>query len=159
VNVRLATLDDLPAIRAHLEALAAEPDRHVPLEPDEVDAVAADLRPLIGKGAVVVACDPDVIGFVSMRRGTRKWLAHAAYLGISIRKAYRGRGVGRALMTAAVDWARDHGVARIELHVMARNTTAIALYEKLGFQREGVNRGALCIDGVLHDDLVMARVT
>jgi RimJ/RimL family protein N-acetyltransferase len=159
VIVRAASRADVPALRAHLDALAAEPDRNIPLEPDEVDAVVADLGPLLDRGAVLVACDPDVIGFVSLRCGTRKWLAHAAYLGISIGRANRGRGVGRALLTAAVAWAHERGVTRIELHVMARNAIAVALYEKLGFQREGVNRGALCIDGVLHDDLVMARVT
>jgi RimJ/RimL family protein N-acetyltransferase len=156
--VRPATPDDLPALHAHLAALADEPDRHLPMDPDEIDGMTADLRPVIIAGGAIVACDPDVIGMLTMRRLDRKRLAHAAYLGISIRKPWRGRGVGRALMTAAIEWARAHAVRRIELKVMARHTGAIALYEKMGFVHEGRNVGAICIDGVLHDDLVMARL-
>jgi RimJ/RimL family protein N-acetyltransferase len=158
VIVRAATIDDLPALHAHLAALADETERHVPVEPDEVAPLLDDLRPVIERGAALVACAPEVVGLLTMRRTARKRLAHAAYLGISIDKAHRGRGVGHALMTAAVAWAREHGVSRIELHVMARNANAIALYEKLGFVVEGRNVGAICIDGVMHDDLVMARL-
>ena len=156
--VRPATLGDLAAIHAHLASLAGEPDRHLPMELDEVPGMTDELRPVIERGAAIVACEPDVVGLLTMRRLTRKRLAHAAYLGISIRKSWRGRGVGRALMTAAIAWARERDVRRIELHVMARNTGAIALYEKMGFAHEGRNVGAICIDGVLHDDLVMARL-
>lgn len=45
----------------------------------------------------------------------------------------RGRGVGRALVSAACDRARERGAGRIELDTNERNTSAIALYESLGF--------------------------
>lgn len=45
---------------------------------------------------------------------------------------------------------------RIELDVFASNKPAIALYEKLGFTREGIKRGARKIDGVSDDVVLMA---
>ncbi|HXM56028.1 MAG TPA: nitroreductase/quinone reductase family protein [Candidatus Dormibacteraeota bacterium] len=50
---------------------------------------------------------------------------------------HRGRGVGEALMAAAIDWARRRGAPRLGLHVGSRTPHAIALYERLGFRRTG----------------------
>jgi RimJ/RimL family protein N-acetyltransferase len=54
---------------------------------------------------------------------------------------WRGQGVGRALLDAAVDWAREAGVRKLELHVFPWNERAIALYERFGFEREGYRKG------------------
>jgi ribosomal protein S18 acetylase RimI-like enzyme len=50
-----------------------------------------------------------------------------------VEDASRGAGVGRALVEAALEAARDRGAARIELDTNETNTGAIALYERLGF--------------------------
>ena len=49
----------------------------------------------------------------------------------------RRRGVGRALMVAAIEMARQAGAARMFLEVDVANSSAVALYERLGFQRAG----------------------
>jgi putative acetyltransferase len=51
-------------------------------------------------------------------------------------------------------WAK--GLTRIELTVRADNHNARVLYERLGFQHEGLKRRAFRIDGVYHDSLAMA---
>jgi ribosomal protein S18 acetylase RimI-like enzyme len=48
----------------------------------------------------------------------------------------RGTGLGRALVNAAFDRARERGCRRIELDVNESNTAAIAFYEQLGFSTE-----------------------
>ena len=50
---------------------------------------------------------------------------------------WRGRGVGSALMSAAVDWAHEHRLHKLSLSVFAHNDAAIALYRKFGFVEEG----------------------
>jgi len=52
----------------------------------------------------------------------------------------RGRGIGRALLEHAVEWARRSGVRKLELHVFPHNEPAIRLYERFGFVREGFRR-------------------
>lgn len=50
--------------------------------------------------------------------------------------AARGAGLGRALVQAAFERARERGCRRIELDVNEENTAAIAFYERLGFTTE-----------------------
>ena len=50
---------------------------------------------------------------------------------------YRGRGVGRLLVEAVVDWAAGRGVRLLSLMVTAPNETAQRFYERLGFEKTG----------------------
>ena len=85
---------------------------------------------------------------------------HVCSLGISIADAYQGRGVGRALMKACLDFA-DHwaNYSRVALTVHADNARAIKLYESLGFQHEGRLRDYSFREGGYVDALFMARLT
>ena len=58
-------------------------------------------------------------------------------LGMLVARDWRGRGVGSALVAAAVDWARDRGLHKLSLSVFTHNEAAIALYRKFGFVEEG----------------------
>jgi RimJ/RimL family protein N-acetyltransferase len=71
---------------------------------------------------------------------------------------YREKGLGTRLIRAAIGQARDRGFHRVELHVHADNPRAIALYEKVGFVREGVARDAVRIDGRFVDSIGMAVI-
>ncbi len=55
--------------------------------------------------------------------------------------SHRRRGIGTALLDAAVQWGREAGVRKLELHVFPWNAAAIALYERYGFVKEGYRRG------------------
>lgn len=70
--------------------------------------------------------------------------------------AYRGNRLGQGLMEAALNAATDAGLIRIELFVHADNARAIALYERVGFRREGVERRGTLIDGRFIDSIRMA---
>ena len=64
----------------------------------------------------------------------------AAEIGMAVAEAWRGRGVGTALMQECVDWARERGIHKLALQVWPHNDAAIRLYEKFGFEREGILR-------------------
>lgn len=163
VAVRPATTADLPALRELLVRIAAEPDdeRHVPIEPHEVDVLLAGFEQLIASpgaapSAMFVAVAGDApVGWVTMRGSDRHRIRHQCALGIAVDRAHRGRGVGRALMAAAIAWAREARLDRVELRVMTRHRAAVALYEKMGFVHEGVLRAAIRIGDALHDDHIM----
>ncbi len=85
---------------------------------------------------------------------------HVCSIGIGIAHAYQGRGVGRALMNACLDFAeRWANYGRIELTVHADNPRAIKLYESLGFMHEGRLHDYSFREGGYVDALMMARVT
>jgi RimJ/RimL family protein N-acetyltransferase len=98
-----------------------------------------------------------IIGMVQMIGGGREESAHCVRLGISVAQDWRSRGVGRELMTRAVEWGRlADGVSRIELEVFSDNARAIHLYERMGFVEEGLRRRAFVKDGREVDSLMMA---
>lgn len=57
---------------------------------------------------------------------------------IVVDRAVRRSGVGKALFTALMQWARQRDAVRMELEVRERNNSAIYFYERLGFVRNGV---------------------
>ncbi len=84
---------------------------------------------------------------------------HAMMLGISVVMAEQGQGVGSALMAALIDYADNWGqVLRLELTVYADNDRAIRLYERFGFEREGLFKAYAMRDGRYVDTVCMARL-
>ncbi len=84
---------------------------------------------------------------------------HAGFVGMGVREEWQGRGVGTALMRAGVDMADNWlHLTRLELEVYADNERAIRLYERFGFEREGVLRNYAFRDGRLADAIYMARL-
>jgi ribosomal protein S18 acetylase RimI-like enzyme len=77
--------------------------------------------------------------------------------GLAVDPAFEGHGAGRALMDALIELARERGGARMTLRVFAPNERARRLYERLGFEVEGVLRGEFIVgDGEAVDDVIMA---
>jgi RimJ/RimL family protein N-acetyltransferase len=108
--------------------------------------------------AVYVAETPDgVVGRLSIARDHGPVSHHVAELGLMVAANQRRKGIGTALMEAAVTWARDAGVTKLELHVFPHNQPAIALYRKLGFEEEGLRRRHYRIGGRYIDAILMAR--
>jgi ribosomal-protein-alanine N-acetyltransferase len=62
-------------------------------------------------------------------------------LNIAVEPSARGRGAGRQLLRAMLDWLAGAGAGRVFLEVRRSNAAAIALYEGSGFRSTGVRRG------------------
>jgi RimJ/RimL family protein N-acetyltransferase len=68
-----------------------------------------------------------------------------------------GQGTGRELLAKVVDIIfAETNAWRVWLETLAHNTRAQHVYEKLGFRREGVSRGAALLDGQHLDEVMMA---
>ena len=68
--------------------------------------------------AVIVAeLDGEIVGRLSLARDVHPASGHVADLGLMVDARHRRQGVGRALMEAATQWARENGVTKLELHV------------------------------------------
>jgi RimJ/RimL family protein N-acetyltransferase len=107
--------------------------------------------------AVYVVVDDDVIvGRLSVARDPHPACRHVADLGLMVAASHRRRGIGRALLEQAAEWARRSGVRKLELHVFPWNEPALALYESFGFEREGLRKGHYLRDGAEVDAILMA---
>jgi RimJ/RimL family protein N-acetyltransferase len=109
--------------------------------------------------AVYVAESDDgrVVGRLSLSRDQHPASAHVADLGLMVARTHRRHGIGRALMEQAVAWARESGVRKLELHVFPHNDAAIALYESVGFEREGYRKAHYRREDGYQDAILMAR--
>jgi RimJ/RimL family protein N-acetyltransferase len=85
--------------------------------------------------------DGTLVGRLSIGRDPHPASTHVADVGLMVALGARRQGVGTALLQAAIDWAREAGVRKLELHVFPWNEPAIALYEAFGFEREGYRKG------------------
>jgi RimJ/RimL family protein N-acetyltransferase len=111
------------------------------------------------KGAWLIAeIDGRIAGMLSVHRGERATVKHTAEFGVTVAAEARGIGVGRALMEAMEQWAREHGIVKITLRVFTHNDRARALYERMGYEREGVERRQVRFaDGEEVDTMLMAK--
>ena len=86
--------------------------------------------------------DGKVVGTAGIEAvGTKDKVRHRAEFGISVLKEDWGLGIGRALLQACIQCAKEAGYAQLELTVVAQNARAIALYQKEGFVEFGRNPG------------------
>ncbi|MFM9941718.1 MAG: N-acetyltransferase family protein [Hyphomicrobiaceae bacterium] len=130
------------------------------LEPPPIEQTRAFVRRNIEKGypQLVAMAEDAVVGWCDITPPGREVMAHVGVLGIALHPDWRGQGLGERLMREALAAGDTFGYLRVELGVFARNTRAQALYRKLGFVEEGIKRRQILIDGVFHDQIMMARL-
>ena len=100
--------------------------------------------------------DGTLVGRLSIGRDPHPASTHVADVGLMVALGARRQGVGSALLRAAVQWAREAGVRKLELHVFPWNEAATRLYEAFGFEREGYRKGHYRRGGEYVDAILMA---
>ena len=144
--VRRADPADAQGLKDLGDAVAAEPEGWLATQ-DGWRSVGDERRYLRAirrypHAAVFVAEseDGEIVGRLSIARDQHPASRHVADLGLMVAEAHRRRGLGHALLAAAVEWARASDVRKLELHVFPHNEAAIKLYEQFGFVKEGYRR-------------------
>ena len=155
-SVERARPEDAAALIDYLRVVGGESDNltfgaeGLPATVEEETAFleksAADTRSVI----LLAKEDGEIIGDGHIEAFSRR-LSHRAGLGITVRKAAWGRGVGTAIMERLIAHAWEQGIEIIELQVRSDNARAIRLYEKFGFVKIGHYPGFLKVDRVYAD--------
>jgi RimJ/RimL family protein N-acetyltransferase len=144
-TVRDAGPGDAAALVELAQQVGAEPEGWL-IADDSWRGVAEERRYLKAirrhpHAAVFVAEEGGkIVGRLSVARDPHSASYHVADLGLMVVASHRRRGIGRALLDRAVEWAAGSRVRKLELHVFPHNAPAIALYESFGFVREGYRR-------------------
>jgi ribosomal protein S18 acetylase RimI-like enzyme len=151
------SIEHIGSFRASLDVVAREKKFLALVEAPSLEQVETFVRANIEKGiAQVVAVDSkQVVGWADIVPAWAAGVAHRGSLGMGVLASYRGQGLGRALLRACIARAWAAGLERIDLEVRTDNLAAIRLYESTGFQREGIRRSGMRIDGVYSDTLQM----
>jgi RimJ/RimL family protein N-acetyltransferase len=166
IVIREAEPKDAAELLDYMQRLFAEPGINLITEPDEFSLTLqgeikflTDMTATTNSLYLLAEHNGMIIGQLTLAGGKKRAIRHSATLGITVAKEWRGQGVGRQLMEAAITYARQSGIIkRIELQVLARNEPAIHLYQQLGFEIEGTRRQAVFRDGEFRDDYIMALI-
>jgi putative acetyltransferase len=108
---------------------------------------------------LVAVVDQRVVGNLGLHVMDSPRRRDVGTFGMAVHDDFQGRGVGSALMTAMLELADNWlGLRRLEMQVWADNAAGIHLYEKFGFEVEGVGRQYGRRAGELVDAYFMARL-
>lgn len=108
--------------------------------------------------ALVAILDDRVVGDIGLTRHAGR-RTHSGSFGMGVHDAYRGRGIGSALLGEVIAIADNwYNLKRLEMTVYADNDAALALYRKFGFEVEGTHTDFAFRDGVYVDAYAMARL-
>jgi putative acetyltransferase len=147
-----------------LHAIYMDPENNpfLSYEPMSAAEFAPIFQELVREGRTYLFEDEtEVVGTFALRLQDHHRSSHVAILGsFAMHPSFRGRGFGGRAIETIVLFARSKGVRRLELLVEIDNPRAIRFYEKHGFVREGILRGAFRRASDSHDvdELAMARL-
>lgn len=135
MTLRIATVQDAQAIAAL--------ERTCFTVPWSQDAIAGDLRSNPAAFYLLAEEEGRVVGYVGM------WhvLDEAQVTNLAVHPEHRRKGIGTTLLAALAVKAKAEGIETILLEVRERNIAAIALYESMGFVRDGLRKGYYPDDG------------
>ncbi|MEL7472144.1 MAG: GNAT family N-acetyltransferase [Planctomycetota bacterium] len=163
ITIRRLTLDDVGAYtRLRAAMVEAEPFAFLgaPGDDDCADATIMRAR-LASPETEIVAAEADgaLVGSAGVYRDQRVKTRHRATIwGVYVAPTVRARGVGRGLVSAAIEIARGwSGVELVQLSVSARHAGARRLYERLGFVAWGEEPDAIIVNGERASEVFMQR--
>ena len=163
MEIRVLTPGDAAAFQVlRLQALSEDPVAFASSYEEERDTplatVAERLAPADDRAIVGAFDGADLVGLAAWHREEMRKLQHKGFVwGVFVAPSHRGRGLARELIAAVIELARRApGIRQLNLTAYADNRAAIALYESLGFVVYGREPAAICVDGMLHDDVHMS---
>jgi GNAT superfamily N-acetyltransferase len=154
---RLGVEDATALMRLRREALENEPLAFASsVEDDRAASLEFVRTALADKEAQAVFGSfegGELTGMLGLLRGSKRKQRHTAGIwGMYVASGSRNRGVGRALLEAAIAQARGWGVRQVQLSVTETALTARRLYESAGFRAWGQEPRALLWEGRFVDE-------
>jgi ribosomal protein S18 acetylase RimI-like enzyme len=164
-EIRAAVSRDAEALCRLLNQLVRESPFLGP-EPDEQghrpDRLAAHIEQNLsgGRGLILGAWrEGRLAGYVEAGCGGFRANQHVVSIqGVGVLRRHQAIGIGRALMTSLIGWARSQGKRRLALTVREDNVAARSLYRAVGFEWEGTLRDQTRSAGVYRAEHLMALI-
>jgi RimJ/RimL family protein N-acetyltransferase len=160
-RVRQATEQDAEKIIAFARIIFATSDQ-VLTTPEEYNPTYEQEKAWINgyaanPGAIILVAEAGdaIVGLLDFTTRSKKKINHTGEFGVSVHPDFRGKGIGRSLITTLLKWAGEiPSIEKVCLQVFNTNTQAIHLYNSLGFREEGRHIRAIRQPGGEYVDLV-----
>ena len=144
---------------AHLEALKAYPAAFAAAYEEECDLPLSEFESRLERLTVFGGfMDGELAGIATLQRQPLLKRRHVAMVwGMYVSDKFRGSGLAHAILLAVIDRA-EREVDQLQLYVAVGNDRASHFYRKFGFERYGVMRRSLRVEGVDYDAEMMVRI-
>ena len=155
---RLAPTDAAPFREIRLEALRCSPEAFgSTFETENAQQLTFFSDRLNGSDMFGAFHGSELIGIAGLLIGKGQKEIHKGKLvAMYVRPDFRNAGVGRKIVEAIIDFARER-VELVQLAVVRENEQARRLYASLGFVEYGIEKNALKQDGRYYDEVLMAK--
>lgn len=110
---------------------------------------------------IVAVVNGDVVGCLAALQayeGRRAETAHILHVGLHLREAFRGIGIGSHLLDYAVAWAVEKGFKKMEANIFTTNKQSLGMFRKAGFTEEGVRKSRIQVGRELVDEVLMGKL-
>ncbi len=158
VTIRRAAPEDAEAVAGVINGVIAEGQYTVFDRPFSTREEWLFLSGLSDREVVHAAfVEGELVGVQSLGRFSvvSDALRHVATMGTWISSAYRGKGIGRAIARASLEFAVDRGYRKILIYVLSDNAKALTFYQALGFTAIGTARNQACLRGEFKDEVFL----
>ncbi|MGD8506432.1 MAG: GNAT family protein [Candidatus Bathyarchaeota archaeon] len=158
VILRLMAIDDKERLLEMFSSMSKEALRWsmAPYTREVIERWVKNIQNLI---PLVAEHDNLMIGYAGIMKLPHPRLKGNGDLAMYIHQDFQGVGLGTIMTELLVNLAKEHGMHRVGLYVIADNKIAIHLYKKLGFEVEGNMKDSFFgEDGKYHDVLIMGRI-
>ena len=106
----------------------------------------------------VAVAEERVAGWVALSPVSQRWVYRGvAEVSVYVHPDFRGRGVGRQLLTAVVSESEAHGIWTLNAAIFPENGASLALHAAAGFRRIGTKERVAQRDGKWHDNILLER--
>lgn len=108
---------------------------------------------------IVAEAAGTVVGWASLNQfNPRPAYEHVADFSVYVDRDWRGKGMGRRLLEALIELAREIGYHKMVLSAFPFNQAGVALYERLGFRAVGIYKEQGLLDGKWTDTIIMEKL-
>ena len=153
-----ALIDYLHAIASETEYVLRTPQEPFPTKEGEIAYIEGLVNSPLAL-CLLADVDGEVAGNCQITFYGKWKVAHRSSIAIALKQKFWGLGIGTALLRELLDEAERRGVRQTELDVVAENSRARGLYEKMGFRAVATLPAAIRFtDGSLHDEIHMIRM-
>jgi L-amino acid N-acyltransferase YncA len=110
---------------------------------------------------IVAEAGDEVVGCLAALQadgGKRLETNHLVHVGLHLREAFRGLGIGTYLLDYAVNWAREKGFKKLEANIFTTNKHSLGMFTKAGFVEEGVRKNRIQVGRELINEVLMGKL-
>ena len=158
IEIRQIRLSDADSYRDCLDSVAKERRYLAQVEALPIDRIRSFITNTVENDAAqyVAITHGNVVGWCDIFAHWAYALTHVGTLGMGIHSDYRHQGLGTRLIEATLSHALRMGIYRVTLEARSDNTSAIRLYERVGFKHEATTKAALRFEGVFYQGVQMS---